>query len=261
MKYFIFLCFSVLLFPLIALAQTDDFPGRKTYPAIKVLETEQLNDQFDEVIIVDVRSKYEFETLHINNAVNIPLNNSGFTRQVEALQAGPRPIVFYCNGHSCYKSYKACTKAKNAGINNIFAYDSGVFDWARAFPDKATLLGKTPINTNRLISKADLNKNLLKPKEFSSKISDKTVILDIRDAKQRGLVELYPYRQENISLDDKKKLNSFLNKMKSSGKTLLVYDEAGKQVRWFQYYLVEKGIKNYYFMNGGVKQFFKDLKS
>jgi rhodanese-related sulfurtransferase len=261
MKTITFLCYSALLVPLMALAQTGNYPGRITYPSVMVLETEQLNAQFDDVIIVDVRSNYEYDTLHINNAVNIPLNDAGFTREVEALQAGSRPIVFYCNGHSCYKSYKACTQASNAGINNVYAYDSGVFDWARAYPDRATLLGKTPVSTSRLISKADLGKKLLTPGEFSARISNKAVILDIRDAKQRGLVELFPYRQQNISLDDTKKLDRFLNGIKSSGKTLLVYDEAGKQVRWFQYYLVEKGISDYYFMNGGVKQFFKDLAS
>lgn len=261
MKQFIFLCLTGLLFPALTLAQSDEYPGRKTYPTVKVYETEQLNDMFEQVMVVDVRSKYEYETLHINNAINVPLNDSGFTKKIEALQAGPKPIVFYCNGHSCYKSYKACMKAQKAGINNIFAYDSGIFDWAKAYPGKATLLGKSPVDTSRLITKAELQKNLLEPKQFSSQINDQTVILDIREPRQRGLVELFPYRQENISMDDKKKLNRFLNKIKNSGKTLLVYDEAGKQVRWFQYYLVEKGIKDYYFMSGGVKQFFKDLKS
>jgi len=261
MKKIFLLLLTGLLFPAITLAQADDYPGRKTYPKIKVYETTQLHDNFDDVIVVDVRSRYEYETLHINSAINIPLNDRGFMEKVKALQTGPKPIVFYCNGHTCYKSYKACIKAEKAGVNNIFAYDSGVFDWAKAYPEKATLLGKTPIDTSRLISKAELKKNMLAPKQFSSQISNSTIILDIRDPKQRGLVELYPYRQENISLDDKQKLNRFLNKIKSSGKTLLVYDEAGKQVRWFQYYLVDKGIKDYYFMNGGVKQFFKDLRS
>jgi len=261
MKTIIFLCFAAFLTPTMALAQTDDYPGRATYPSIMVLESEQLNAQFNDVIIVDVRSKYEYDTLHINNAVNIPLNNVGFTRELEALQAGSRAIVFYCNGHSCYKSYKACNSATSAGISNVYAYDSGVFDWARAYPDRATLLGKTPVNTARLISKQALEKKLLKPAEFSARISDKTVILDIRDARQRGLVELFPYRQQNISLDKNKEMERFLNRIKRSGKTLLVYDEAGKQVGWVQYYLVEKGIRNYYFMRGGVKQFFRDLKS
>ena len=48
--------------------------------------------------------------------------------------------------------------------------------------------------------------------------------------------------------------------MKKSGQPLLVYDESGKQVRWLQYHLDEKGIKNYNFMKGGVKQYFKSLR-
>lgn len=261
MKRLTLLFVMALLLPFAALAQQDDYPGRKTYPSVTVYETEQLNAEFDNVVVVDVRSKYEFDTLHINNALNIPLNDKRFSKQIKELETKGKPIVVYCNGHSCYKSYKACVKAQNAGIQNIFAYDSGVFDWAKAHPEKATMLGKTPVETDRLISKAELNKYQLEPKQFSSRISDNAVVLDIREPKQRGLIELFPYRQENISMDDKSKLNSFLNKIKSSGKTLLVYDEAGKQVRWFQYYLVEKGIRDYYFMSGGVKQFFKDLRS
>lgn len=85
----------------------------------------------------------------------------------------------------------------------------------------------------------------------------------MREPSQRGLIELFPYPQINISMDENKKLDLFLATYKASEKpekTLLVYDEAGKQVRWMQYYLKDKGISNYYFMEGGVKNFFKALK-
>ena len=260
MKYLILLL-SALLTLSTAHAQDAGYPGRETYPTVNTYDTEQLAQSFNDVIIVDVRSRYEFDTLHINNALNIPLEGQDFVRQIKELEAQTKPIVFYCNGHSCYKSYKACIKSNDANIGNVFAYDSGVFDWARAQPDKATLLGKSPLDPNLLISKNDLKARLLKPKEFNARINPEAVILDIREPKQRGLIELYPYRQENIALDEKRKLDRFLNGIRESGKTLLVYDEAGKQVRWFQYYLVEKGITNYFFMEGGVKAFFKDIKS
>lgn len=260
MKHLFFLMLGlVLLVP--AQAQDNAYPGRTTYPNVSILETEELRSRFNDVIIVDVRSQYEYDTLHINNAVNVPLSAADFIQRITDLQGSSnKPIVFYCNGHTCFKSYKAVTRCSNANIHNVFAYDSGIFDWARANPDMATMLGKTPVDSKRLISRSELEKYLLDPKSFSARISDKSVILDIREPRQRGLVELFPFRQENISMDDRKRLNSFLDQVKSSGKTLLVYDEAGKQVRWFQYYLVEKGIKDYYFMSGGVKQFFKDLR-
>jgi len=253
---FIFL-FTSLLFPV--WAQSGDYPGRATYPRVNIYETEQLNSEFENVIIVDVRSNFEFNTLHINNAINIPLNSKNFSGLISSLQSEGKPIIFYCNGHSCYKSYKAAKKARRAKIPNIFAYDSGIFDWARAHPEKAALLGKSPVDTKNLLSKADLKKYLLSPKEFTSTINDKVVILDIREASQRGLIELFPYRQQNISMDEQKKLERFLERIKASKSTLLVYDEAGKQVRWLQYYLEAHGISEYYFMEGGIKKYFKSL--
>jgi rhodanese-related sulfurtransferase len=260
MKKLLALLTLCIFLPLNVLAQNEGFPGRDMYPNVNFYETEQLNNNLDKVIIVDARSSYEYETLHINGAINIPLVSKDFVKNVRGLPTAGKDIVFYCNGHTCYKSYKAVLKARNAGVKNVYTYDAGIFDWANAHPDKSTLLGVTPINPSQLITKDKFKKHLLDPSDFSAKISDDTVILDIREAGQRGLLELYPYRQENIAMGQKEKLDSFLSKIKAQGKTLLAYDEAGKQVAWFQYSLEAKGITKYYFMKGGAKQFFKDIR-
>lgn len=241
-------------------AQSDGFPGRSIYKKVKIYDTSQLNKQFDDVIVVDVRSNFEFTTLHINNAINIPLNSKKFIEEIKQLKNQGKPIIFYCNGHTCYKSYKAVQKSEKFNITNTFSYDAGIFDWANAYPEKATLLGKSPVDTSHLLGKQDLEKYLLEPQVFTSKAHQKSIILDIREPAQRGLVELFPYRQQNIAMDESKKLKTFLTSIKASGKTLLVYDEAGKQVRWLQYYLEDIGISKYYFMKGGVKNFFKSLR-
>lgn len=242
-----------------ASASNDSYPGRTVYPKVEIYQTGKLNQSYNDVIIVDVRSKFEYETLHINSAVNIPLNSRDFVKQVSALVAQAKPIIFYCNGHRCYHSYKAVMKARKAGIKNIFSYDSGIFDWAKAHPDKATLLGTTPLDPKLLISKSNLKKHMLSPIEFASKAASNAVILDIREPVQRGLLELFPYRQENISLSQKGKLVQFLEGLKEANKTLLVYDEGGTQVRWLQYYLKDEGVSDYYFMQGGVKKYFKSV--
>ena len=259
-KSIIFLLLITLIHPILAQAQSEDYPGRSVYRYVPIWDTEKLNQQFDNVTIIDVRSHYEFDTLHINGAVNIPLNLQDFAAQVSSIKDPLKPIIFYCNGHTCYKSYKAQVKAEKAGITNTFSYDSGVFDWVVAFPDKATLLGSSPVDTTKLIAKSKLKEHSLEPKAFNDIITKNTVILDIREASQRGLIELFPYRQENIDMDDKKAMNKFLDKIRKSGQPLLVYDESGKQVRWLQYRLVDKGIKNYKFMKGGLKQYFKSLR-
>lgn len=251
----------VLMTPFSLFAQAEDYPGRAVYRSVSIYETEQLNNQFDQVSVVDVRSNYEYDTLHVNNAINIPLNSRKFKQELTKVQAKGKPIIFYCNGHTCYKSYKAVLKAKKAGFTNIFSYDSGIFDWAKAHPEKSTMLGISPIDPDKLISKSKLKEHLLEPTLFTAKIKDSTQILDIREPAQRGLMELFPYRQENISLVEKDQLVKYLSKVLETGNTLLVYDEAGKQVRWLQYYLEAKGIKKYYFMTGGVKQYFKDARN
>ena len=45
------------------------------------------------------------------------------------------------------------------------------------------------------------------------------------------------------------------------GKELLIYDEVGKQVRWLMYYLEDNNAPNYYFMKGGVREYFKFLRA
>ncbi len=254
--------FTLLLFlPLNASAQAQEFPGRETYPNVNYYEIDELNAKLDKVIVVDVRSSYEYETLHINGAINVPLVSKTFSDRIKELAAEKKDLVFYCNGHTCYKSYKAVLKARNAGVDQTFTFDAGIFDWANTYPEKSTLLGETPIDPAHLISKEKFAEHLLPPAKFAEEINDNAVILDIREPAQRGLIELYPYRQENIAMSQKSKLADFLAKIKERGKTLLVYDEAGKQVAWLQYTLEAKSIPKYYFMKGGAKQFFKDIRN
>lgn len=255
MKHLVFI--ALFFFQPLVFAQSVDFPGRATYPKVKVYSTEQLDQSFNNVIIVDARSKYEFSVLHINNAINIPLHSKSFEKTLSEINTQGKDIIFYCNGHTCYKSYKAALKAKKAGFSNVFSYDAGIFDWANAHPDKATMLSITPMNPDNIISKSTLKAHSLSPKDFTNKLTDNSIILDIRDSAQRGLMSLFPYRQKNISLKQNKKLSQLFDKVVKNNLPLFIYDAAGKQVRWLQYYIEAKGVKNYYFMKGGSKNFLK----
>ena len=118
-----------MLFSFQAMAD-EAFPGRDVYPDIPVISTEDLYQRFEQSIIVDARTPYEYETLRIKGAINIPLklNNEKFIGKIQELRAASdKPIIFYCNGHSCMKSYKATRKAiLYARADNVFAYDVDV---------------------------------------------------------------------------------------------------------------------------------------
>ena len=252
---------AVLLLPALWAHAADEFPGREIYTDVPVLSLEELRERLNDVVVVDVRSQYEYETLRIKGAQNIPVAGHGFGEGVEALRATTdKPIVFYCNGRTCYKSYQAVRKAGVAKVGNCYAYDAGIFDWAKAYPDQAVLLGKTPISPDRLIDKERFQSHLLEPEAFAEKVHAGAVVLDVRDRFQRAATGLFTLKEHRVGLDETDKLDKYIEKAKAQGKPLLIYDEVGKQVRWFQYYLEERDVPEYYFMKGGAKAFFEVLE-
>ncbi|MGV6853014.1 MAG: rhodanese-like domain-containing protein [bacterium] len=239
----------------------QDFPGRENFQSVEVISTEQLVSQFDRVHIVDVRSPFEYSIIHIAGAENIPISAVNFLPRMRELAKDGKPLITYCNGHTCYKSYKAAVRAVKGGVKDVKAYDAGIFDWARANPDKAELLGQSPVDQSKLLSRAQLKEHMLAPKKFISKIGSGVTAVDIRGPEQRGAVGLFGINDIAISLESRERLIRHIRKFAKSGKTLLMYDEAGRQVRWVQYLIEAEGVKDYYFMQGGAKAFIKSLKS
>lgn len=257
-----------VLFTLISsssiLADDKGFPGRAEYPEIPLYQKSDLLRDFNKVMIVDARSTLEFKTIHVKGSINIPVASKKFPEMVKALrERTSKPIVFYCNGRTCYKSYKATKAAIKAGVKNVFAYDAGIFEWAKSYPKYAVLQGVSPMNPKKIIPKKVFKSRFLAAKAFTEKARaasrSQSLIMDVRDMYQRSGVGYFTGLEKWVSLDDQKKLSKFLKKAKDEKRTLFIYDEAGKQVRWLQYTLEQANIKNYYFMKKGAKGFYKEF--
>ncbi len=238
-------------------ANTSEFPHRAFYPDAPVISTPDLRAQMGGLTVVDVRSRYEYETLHIKSAINVPLSDKQFEQAVAKVQSqADRPMVFYCNGRTCKKSYEATRRALRGKTGKAYVYDAGIFEWAQAYPEQTVLLGKSPIKVADLIDEARFQAHLLAPKDFQAKIGGSAIVLDVRDTAQRD-TPLFPFQEERARLDEKTRLDALIQRAKSEKKTLLVYDKVGHQVQWFQYYLESKGLKDYYFLNGGSEGYFQ----
>jgi rhodanese-related sulfurtransferase len=223
------------------------------------MEMDQVYQNMDHLALIDVRTRYEYDTLHIKDARNIPLDKDTLPTAVRALRATTaRPIVFYCNGHTCKKSYEAAELAINAGIDRVYAYDAGIESWVHRYPDRSVLLGHSPVQPGDLISLETFKQRVIPSDEFESRMEQGAMVLDIRDTRQRD-VALFPFKETRATLDDKQKLLDAVNTAKRANKTLLIYDKVGKQTRWFQYFLEQQAVKDYYFMDGGEEGYF-DLK-
>jgi rhodanese-related sulfurtransferase len=245
-------------------ATKDEFPNRKLFPAVPVISLDDLYKNMDKVIIVDVRSKYEYDTINIVKALNIPVLEPNFVERMRKLrQENPKTeIVAYCNGKTCKKSYEAVQKCRNAKIPNVVAYDQGIFDWAKKYPQTAQLLGKSPVDLRKLISTADLQKHMISVEQFDGMVARKDVIvLDIREPLQREGVSLFPGIDRGADMDDKATLDQYINDALQNNKMLLVYDGVGKQVEWLMYYLEDKGVTRYAFMKGGARAYYAKLQN
>jgi len=245
-------------------AAEEEYPGRKIYVDTPYISLEQLTQDFNDSIVVDVRSGYEYSTLHIKGAFNIPLESKNFTQEISGLrkQQPQKKIVTYCNGKTCMKSYKAASKCRTNGIDNVVVFDAGIMDWAKANPNFSVLLNTSPINPARLISKEDFTARLLEPEIFFNQANNSNpVIIDVRDPLQRAGMPLFVGREKRASLDETEKLKAFISQAKKEQRPLYIYDEAGKQVRWLMYYLEDLGATDYFFMKGGAKAYFQGMST
>jgi rhodanese-related sulfurtransferase len=232
--------------------ESNQFPLRSKFSNALTISHQDLARKFHNVLIIDVRSTYEFDVLHINGAINVPITNLGFIPTLKVLRANDnREIVFYCNGTTCNKSYIANIKAQQHGIKNSYTFDLGILSWAKNYPNKSTFFDSSPLHIGKLISTAMFNAHSLSPEKFIDKIGKNTLVFDIREPSQRGIKIL---TKQSI-LAPLGEFHHVLSKIQKQHSTLLIYDSVGKQVKWLQYLLEKQGIKNYYFMRGGVKAY------
>lgn len=248
--------FSVSLTPVLA---AEEFPLRAKYPQVQTISTEALSRDYQQAIIVDVRSRIEYDVVHINKALYIPVALSNFVGELEKVRGktAAEPVAFYCNGYDCAKSYQAVQAAMAAGFENVFCYDAGIYEWTIANPQLSTLMGTTPANPEKLISKEAFVGRKLGYAEFA-KLAAKpdSMVIDIREPFQRAEDPNLPQHRamtlagvRNIPSD---RLVPLLQKGEFQGKRLLITDAVGKQVQWLQFHLEEHGYRDYHFLENGV---------
>ncbi len=102
-----------------------------------------------------------------------------------------------------------------------------------------------------IASAAEIDKHLIPMNEFSAHINDRFIeVLDIRNGPDGML--LFPMNRVGITLENTAELNTFLEKYKQGATPVLAFDEDGLKLTQLQQVLEKKGIKNYFFLKGGV---------
>lgn len=243
-------------------SDNPEYPLRAKYPYLSMIETDELLAIYDQAIIVDARNKAEYDVVHIAGAQSMPVE----TMKEEQLLAvrgknSDTPIVFYCNGIVCFKSYEAGKKAHEWGFSNVRVYDDGIFRWAQSHPERTEFFGR-PLTAETVktafISREKLDQVSLPTVDFIARAkSGDFTIIDIRDPNERSGAPVRLPKVKVLPLD------IFVPLLGDGGRAvpqdhLLIMDNAGSQIEWVQYYLEKAGVTDYFFLKGGVRQWKED---
>ncbi|MEF2144048.1 MAG: rhodanese-like domain-containing protein [Desulfovibrionaceae bacterium] len=243
-------CVSGLLQPRSAEAQ-NEFPLRPFYPSVTPISVEELLEVYGQAILVDVRTKFEFDVARINKAVNLPLGGVDLPSALARLRgkAASAPLVFYCNDPACSRAFRAAQEAVSEGWKNVYVFDAGVFAFIGAAPEKATLMGNSPADLERVIPPQAHRDRLLSYADFEKEaLSESALVIDIRDVSRRE----YEPRLDNVRKIAMESLLEAVTNRVWAEKRLLLFDADGEQVRWLHYFLQANGYFDYAFLDSGV---------
>ena len=92
------------------------------------------------VLMVDARVAHEYVDERIKGAINIPYKEKSaklvkYNHRLDRfdLKKLPKekstPVIFYCNAGTCWKSYKACRAAIQAGYRKVYWLRGEIPEW------------------------------------------------------------------------------------------------------------------------------------
>jgi rhodanese-related sulfurtransferase/ABC-type phosphate/phosphonate transport system substrate-binding protein len=89
--------------------------------------------------LVDVRTEREFNTKHARGAILVPYGEKSlkaidFDSKLDSFGGlskldKSQPVIFFCNGAECWKSYKASSVARDSGFTNVYWLRGGMPEW------------------------------------------------------------------------------------------------------------------------------------
>ncbi len=117
--FFTFLCGTAFAEKPLAPATLD---GATIITAEEAIE---LITSSEEIAVIDSRRDEEFEKGHIESAVTLldsKMNEENFSSYVTSKET---PVIFYCNGIRCLRSYNASVKALSWGYKKVYWFRGG----------------------------------------------------------------------------------------------------------------------------------------
>ena len=94
---------------------------------------QQAKTLFDEgIVFVDVRNVRLYTKKHIPGAYHLDLKDGFEEEALAAIVERDQPVVIYCSGVKCSRSYKASARAVSWGFSKVHYFRGGIVAWKNA---------------------------------------------------------------------------------------------------------------------------------
>lgn len=104
------------------------------------VQAKELYDQG--AVFVDVRNPRLYAKKHIPGAFHLDLKYNFDEVKLAAVAKKDRPVIIYCSGVKCSRSYRASEKAVSWGYSKVHYFRGGIVDWTKAGYPVATVQQK-----------------------------------------------------------------------------------------------------------------------
>ena len=211
----------------------------KGYENIDGKQTEKLLNSDKDVLIIDVRSEYEYEKGHLLNAINLPYDDDDFKSELnEIIDYKDKTVLVYCRSGN--RSEKAAEKLVDNGFKNVKNVTDGVDEYDYKLVKVDNITGR---EAEKMINDDKHDKDL--------------IILDVREPKDFNNGHLL--NAINIPIEDIDKRMDELRNYKS--KDIIVYCNTGRKSAEVAEKLVEHGFTDVTNIVDGVSEYdFKLVK-
>ena len=210
----------------------------KGYENIDGKQTEKLLNSDKDVLIIDVRSEYEYEKGHLLNAINLPYDDDFKSELNEITDYKDKTVLVYCRSGN--RSEKAAVKLVDNGFKNVKNVTDGVDEYDYKLVKVDNITGR---EAEKMINDDKYDKDL--------------TILEVREPKDFNNGHLL--NAINIPIEDIDKRMDELRNYKS--KDIIVYCNTGRKSAEVAEKLVEHGFTDVTNIVDGVSEYdFKLVK-
>ncbi len=129
-------CLVLMMFSALVVAEKKDVPetleGTTKVTAEEVIE---LIESTDGLVVVDARKTSDREKGWIEGSVGLPNTDTNAESLAKVLPAKSTPVLFYCNGVKCGRSFESAKIAIAEGYSKIYWFRGGMEEWeAKGLP-------------------------------------------------------------------------------------------------------------------------------